>query len=102
MAMRPRTRRGALVTGAAGIAAALTVLFVGGPALGEPHASSRAHHGATCADRLLKDWRDGRIQGVYPLPCYQQTIRSLPTDVRLYSSAEDDIRQAFRERIAQS
>jgi hypothetical protein len=55
---------------------------------------------ASCTHRLLRDWRDGRIDGTYPVACYRQAIESLPLDVRVYSSAEEDIRQALSERLA--
>jgi len=89
-----------MVLAAAGAAAAIAVLLVSGPAGGESRASAKAAPRSTCVERLLKDWRDGRIQGVYPIPCYHETIRDLPTDVRVYSSAAEDIREALHERIA--
>jgi hypothetical protein len=48
-----------------------------------------------CWVKLLNDWYDGRIDNVYPLPCYEQAIKHLPTDVDVYSSARDDIRRAL-------
>jgi hypothetical protein len=100
MPIRPLGKRGALVVGVAGAAAAIAVLLASGPAGGESATSTHAALPSTCVERLLKDWRDGRIQGAYPIPCYHETIRHLPTDVRIYSSAADDIREALHERIA--
>ena len=57
---------------------------------------------AGCAGRLLKDWRDGRIDGTYHLACYRRAIKDLPVDLAVYSSAADDIRQALSDRIVQS
>lgn len=88
-----------MLMAAAGAAAVIAVLLASGPAGGES-SSSQVTPRSTCAERLLKDWRDGRIQGVYPIPCYHETIRDLPADVRIYSSAADDIREALHERIA--
>ena len=86
-----------------GVAAAVVLVLVAGfvwaPA-SSPQASPRAS--STCEHRLLRDWRDGRIDGTYPLPCYQRTINGLPADLRAYSSAEQDIRQARADRIVQS
>jgi hypothetical protein len=56
----------------------------------------------TCAKRLLADWGDGRIDGAYPVACYRAALRSLPTDLEVYSSAHDDITQALSKRIVQS
>ena len=57
---------------------------------------------ASCQGRLLRDWADGRIDGTYPLACYRAALRSLPSDLKVYSSAPDDIRQALSQRIVQS
>jgi hypothetical protein len=57
---------------------------------------------STCQSRLLRDWSDGRIDGVYPLSCYRAALRSLPADLKVYSSAPDDIAQALSQRIVQS
>ena len=56
----------------------------------------------TCETRLLRDWSDGRIDGIYPVSCYRAALRSLPADLEVYSSAHDDIAQALSERIVLS
>jgi len=56
----------------------------------------------SCQSRLLRDWGDGRIDGTYPLSCYRAALKSLPADLKVYSSAPDDIRQALSQRIVQS
>ena len=71
------------------------------------HQSSGTHAAASppaasCQSRLLRDWADGRIDGTYPLACYRVALRSLPADLKVYSSAPDDIRQALSQRIVQS
>jgi hypothetical protein len=53
-----------------------------------------------CWKTLINDWYDGRIDGTYAIPCYQQAINHLPTDVEQYSSAASDIRRALQARIA--
>jgi hypothetical protein len=55
-----------------------------------------------CAKVLLRDWADGRIDGTYPLACYRIALKSLPTDLQVYSSAPEDISQALQQRIVQS
>ncbi len=90
----------------AGIAAAVALLLVNGPTAA-PRASGSAKRAqaarpAPCVGRLLKDWNDGRIDGTYPLACYRKAIKELPLDLVVYSSAEEDIRQALSERIVQS
>ena len=69
---------------------------------GQTAAASTPAQPATCASRLLQDWRDGRIDGTYPLSCYRAALRSLPADLEVYSSAHDDIAQALSQRIVLS
>jgi cobalamin biosynthesis Mg chelatase CobN len=49
-----------------------------------------------CWKTLLNDWYDGRIDNVYPVHCYQDTLKHLPPDVSVYSSARDDILRALQ------
>ena len=53
-----------------------------------------------CWVTLLNDWYDGRIDNVYPIPCYQDTIKHLPKDIEVYSSAREDIQRALQLAIA--
>ena len=48
-----------------------------------------------CWKKLLTDWYDGSISKIYPLPCYHEAINHLPADVKVYSSAKDDILNAL-------
>jgi len=49
-----------------------------------------------CAQRVIRDWYSGgRVDGVYPLPCYRAAIRALPADVLQYSDADRDISSAL-------
>ena len=45
-----------------------------------------------------QDWRDGRIDGTYSVSCYQAALAQLPEDLRIYSSAESDIKRALLAR----
>jgi hypothetical protein len=49
-----------------------------------------------CWQLLLNDWYDGRIDGTYPIHCYQDALKHLPSDVDTYSSARDDIERALQ------
>jgi hypothetical protein len=60
-----------------------------GPALAQP----------PCWKQVVEDWSDGAISGVYPIRCYRQALHRLPEDVRLYSSASDDIGRALASLI---
>jgi cobalamin biosynthesis Mg chelatase CobN len=60
-------------------------------------ASARPAAAATpCWKALLNDWYDGRIDNVYPVHCYKDTLNHLPPDVSVYSSARDDILRALQ------
>jgi hypothetical protein len=49
-----------------------------------------------CAERVIRDWYSGgRVDAVYPLPCYRAAIRALPDDVLQYSDADRDIARAL-------
>jgi hypothetical protein len=53
----------------------------------------------SCGSRVLADWRDGRLDGTYPVACYRQALAQLPEDVRVYSSAQADITRALQQRL---
>ena len=53
---------------------------------------------SSCASALLSDWRDGRIDGTYSVDCYRTALAQLPEDLRIYSSAESDIKRALLAR----
>lgn len=60
-----------------------------------------AAHKPACWQVLLNDWYDGRIDGTYPVHCYRDALKHLPSDVSTYSSARDDIERALQSaRIA--
>jgi hypothetical protein len=53
-----------------------------------------------CWQEVISDWYvDGRVDGIYPIPCYQQAIQKLPDDVRSYADAEAEIRRAMLDRL---
>ncbi len=48
-----------------------------------------------CWRQVINDWLDNdRIDGTYPLRCYQDAIRHVPNDLKQYSSIEEDIMAA--------
>ena len=52
-----------------------------------------------CWQKLVSDWSDGAISNLYPISCYRQALENMPEDVRLYSSASDDINRALSGRV---
>jgi hypothetical protein len=63
-------------------------LVVAVPATGAHAAGS---DGVPCWKRLLNDWYDGRIDNIYPIPCYSEAIKHLPSETEIYGSAKEDI-----------
>jgi hypothetical protein len=53
----------------------------------------------SCGSRVLADWRDGRLDGTYPVKCYRQALKELPEDVQVYSTAQADISRALQARL---
>jgi hypothetical protein len=53
-----------------------------------------------CWKTLIDDWYDGRIDSVYPVPCYRAALEHMPEDVAQYSSLGDDINRALQVAIA--
>lgn len=63
-------------------------------------APSTASAKEECWRTLVDDWSDGAISNLYPISCYRQALANMPEDVRLYSSASDDINRALNGRVA--
>jgi hypothetical protein len=71
----------------------VALLFTGG--------ASQAAAATPCWKVLLNDWYDGRIDGTYPIHCYTDALKHLPSDVNTYSSARDDILRALQSARTQ-
>jgi hypothetical protein len=83
------------------ILVALLVVGAVGAAPGVAPAATKDTRPA-CWKVLINDWYDGRIDGIYPIHCYRDALKHLPSDVDTYSSARDDIQQALQKRITES
>ncbi len=77
-----------------------TAFAVGGMLLALIGCGSAAEPQAerACGKAVLSDWADGRIDKIYPGPCYLAAIEVLPEDVRAYTSAKDDISRELQTR----
>jgi hypothetical protein len=79
--------RAVAVTVAVGL---LALLAAAGPAAATKKPS--------CAEQVVADWYDnGRVDYLYPLHCYREAIKSLPPDVKDYSSAKEEIERALQD-----
>ena len=53
-----------------------------------------------CDQQVLSDWyADGRVDRAYRLECYQVAVESLPSDVRDYTNAQEEIERALQSAI---
>jgi len=52
-----------------------------------------------CWQTVIADWSDGTIAGTYAISCYRQALQNMPEDVRIYSSASEDIARALAGRM---
>jgi hypothetical protein len=86
----------------ASAAAAIAFVFIASGDARRTKAAARSAARLPCEKALLADWSDGRIDRDYPLGCYRAALKSLPADLRVYSSAPDDIARALSQGILQS
>jgi hypothetical protein len=50
-----------------------------------------------CDQQVVSDWfADGRVDHAYPLECYQVAVESLPSDLRDYTNAQEEIERALQ------
>jgi hypothetical protein len=54
----------------------------------------------SCAENVLNDWYDGALEGTYEAQCYRDALDAMPEDVRVYTTAVDDISRALRRQLA--
>jgi hypothetical protein len=60
-------------------------------AFGTTHAAAAT----PCWRTLINDWYDGRIDNTYPVHCYTEALKYVPTEYGAYSSVRDDIKRAL-------
>ena len=65
-----------------------------------PPLTSSSPAATACAHQILRDWSaDGHVTKKYALPCYEEAIDALPTDIRDYTNAEDVITRALSSAV---
>lgn len=58
-----------------------------------------ASAGTPCWKSVISDWsKDRTIEGRYPATCFRQATQNAPTDLKIYSTLEDDLQAALRAR----
>jgi hypothetical protein len=74
------------------------VAVVVAPAISAPQAAAA---GTPCWRAAIGDWSaDGTLDGRYPAACLRQAMQNAPTDLKIYSTMEDDFQAALRTRSA--
>ncbi len=64
-------------------------------------APASASSAVPCRDKIYNDWyKDGKIATTYPIACYRDALKHVPTDALTYSSLGDDIRSAMQGALA--
>jgi hypothetical protein len=60
--------------------------------------AAQAGAASPCATKVLSDWYDnGRIDGLYPLRCYDEAIDAVPSEIRDYTDAQEVIARALQD-----
>ncbi|HEX3453317.1 MAG TPA: hypothetical protein VHS03_01725 [Gaiellaceae bacterium] len=76
---------------------ALVLVFALSPVAGTQSAPAAT----PCWQAVISDWsNDGKIEGTYSAACYRQAMQNAPTDLKVYSSLEDDLQSALARRSA--
>src|SRR5947208_13640553 len=78
------------------VPAAAAAIVAGASAL----APAPARATSSCAAAVLDDWHNGRLGSTYAPACYREALRTLPEDIRIYSTAESDINRALLASLA--
>ena len=54
-----------------------------------------------CWKNVIADWaKDNSVDGRYSAPCIRLAMQNAPTDLKIYSSLEDDLQTALEKRSA--
>src|SRR5262245_7798905 len=53
-----------------------------------------------CGSAVLKAWDEGHLDSSFAPACYRKALQELPEDIRIYSSAQDDINRALIASVA--
>src|SRR2546423_5345834 len=78
----------------------LLSLVLAAVVVGFASTAPQAHAARPCWLTLMNDYLpDGKIDGTYRLHCYDDALRNLQPDVKIYGTAIDDIRAAKNQAL---
>ena len=64
---------------------------------------ARAGAATPCRDKIFNEWyHDGKVASTYPLACYRDALKHVPTQDAVYTSLSDDLRLALQAAIGRS
>src|SRR6266540_6342961 len=52
-----------------------------------------------CWRSVINDWSVGGLDREHSIGCYRAALKRLPSDIRTYTTAEDDIQRALLQAI---
>jgi hypothetical protein len=78
----------------------LLVVALGLVALLAFSAPALAKKRPSCAQQVIDDWADGRIDKKYPAHCYREALKLAPADIAEYSSFPSDVERALQAALA--
>jgi hypothetical protein len=82
-------------------ARALTAVLVASVAAAAASFAAPAQ-ASDCGKAVLKAWDEGRLDSSFAPACYREALKELPEDIRIYSSAQDDINRALIASVARN
>ena len=66
-------------------------------------APAGAHGAVPCRDKIYNEWyASGKISTTYPIACYRDALKHIPTDAQIYSNLSGDIKAAMQAAIARN
>jgi hypothetical protein len=66
-------------------------------------APAGAHAAVPCRDKIYNEWYStGKISTSYPLSCYQDALKHIPPDAKVYSNLGGDIKAAMQAAVTHS
>lgn len=66
-------------------------------------APAGAHAAVPCRDKIYNEWyATGKISTSYPLSCYHDALKNIPSDAKVYSNLGGDIKAAMQVAIARA
>ena len=62
-----------------------------------------AHAGTPCRDRIYNQWyATGKISTSFPISCYRDALKHIPTDAQVYSNLDTSIQAALQAALRRS